>query len=90
MSTTPTLHDLMTFPSEFLFRIVVQAHDGVSDRCVEVIETTLGRAVISVEEQHSAQGRYRSVRVNAVVETADEVYAVYGAFKGVDYVKMMI
>lgn len=90
MAENPTFHDLMEFPAEFLFRIVVHTHDGVTDRCVEIIQTTLGRSVLSVEEQHSAQGRYRSVRVNARVETADEIYAVYGAFKEVEFVKLML
>ncbi len=86
----PPLADLLAFPADFTFRVVCRDKDGLAELIGRVVEQRLGRAPDAVEEQPSKKGTFRSVRVKARVENADEIRAVYAVLKELPGVQMLL
>jgi putative lipoic acid-binding regulatory protein len=92
MSTDePKLEELLEYPCSFTFRVVASASQGLEQRCRDLVEGELGRPAVQCEHQPSKKGSYASVRVTAVVLSADEIRAAYQALKGgVQGIKMLL
>ncbi len=92
MSTSePQLEELLEYPCSFTFRVVASASEGLDGRCRALVEGTLGRPALQAVLQPSAKGNYSSVRVTAVVLSADEIRAAYQALKGgISDIKMLL
>lgn len=84
------LDDLVDFPTRFVFRAMGQAREGFAQDCDRAVRDALSRPSESLESAPSRKGNYLSVRVAAVVEDKDEVFAVYAALKAVPGVKMVL
>lgn len=87
---TPELEELVEFPATFTFRVVAADADGLADRCAAHVRDAIGREITELNEQPSKKGNYRSVRVVAMVESADEIRAAYAALKAEPGVKMLL
>ncbi len=80
----PQLEDLVDFPTSWTFRAVGATTPALEAQCRAAVEKGLGREVLEVQCQPSSQGRWTSVRLRVVVESANEVRTVYAALKGVE------
>jgi len=85
-----SLLQLMSFPGTFTFRVVADSAGDLRARCVGAVEGALGRPVEGVEERPSGAGRYRAVRIRAVVQDPDEVLAAYAALGSVPGLRMLL
>lgn len=90
MADTPSIDELIDFPTVFVFRAMGDADDGFPDRCVAAVHEALGRAPEGVETRASRQARFLAVRVGAVVISTDEIYAVYAALRAVEGVRLVL
>lgn len=90
MTTTVSLGELMEFPADYVFHVIAVSAVGVEDQCLRIVADTLQRPVLGVDERVSRHGRWKSLRITARVESSDEVYAVYRAFEGADFVRTVL
>lgn len=88
--TRPDLDELMEFPGSFTFRVVLEARDGLPEECRGLVESILGRPITHLETRRSAGGRWCVVRLQALVEVADELRAVYAALGTLDGLQMLL
>lgn len=78
----PALSDLVPLPGPFTFRVVADHHDALTEECVTIVRTAVGRAPTEVITQPSSGGKYRAVRLTVHIEAAGEIEAAYAAFQG--------
>lgn len=90
MAEPPKLEDLVEFPTTFTFRVVAADAPGLTARCRELVEETLGRPVVHTEEKASKNGNFRSVRISAVVVEAQEIRSAYQALGSVEGLKLLL
>lgn len=84
------LAQLMDFPVAFTFRVVADGAPDLRATCLALAEGALGRAVERVEEQASAAGRYRTVRLVATIERPEEIAAVYAALSAAPGLRLLL
>jgi putative lipoic acid-binding regulatory protein len=87
---TPKLEELVEFPADFTFRVVAADAHGLAERLRALVAGVVGREPHGVSEQPSRKGNWRSVRITARVESADEIRAAYAALKEVPGVRMLL
>ncbi len=90
MAKTPPLEELLEFPATFTFRVVADHDDGLEDDVRGRVESTLKRPALTVSTKASSHGAFTSIRVTAVVTTADEIRCVYAELQGVAGIRMLL
>ena len=80
----PQLEDLVEFPTPWTFRAVGATTPALEAQCRAAVETSLGREVLDLASQPSSKGRWTSVRLKVVVQSAAEVRASYAALRSVE------
>lgn len=82
--TEPQLEDLVEFPTPWTFRAVGATTPALEALCRTAIEGSVGREVEALKIQPSSKGRWTSVRLSVVVESAEEVRDAYTALRKVE------
>lgn len=90
MTDDTKFDDLVDFPATFTFRVIADAAPDLAETCQRLVETSLSRPVILVEEKPSKNGRFRSVRVSATVVDGEEIRSTYRALGSVEGLKLLL
>ena len=90
MKATPPLEELLEFPTSFTFRVVATERPDLEEDVVERVGRILDRPNLQVGRQASSRGSFTSIRVTAVVTTADEIRSVYASLQGVQGLHMLL
>ena len=90
MRATPPLEDLLEFPTAFTFRVVATERDTLESEVVGIVAGVLDRSALQVRRQPSSKGSFTSIRVTAVVTTANEIRQVYADLQAIDGLHMLL
>lgn len=84
------IEDTLEFPCEFTFRIVADANPAIQIACEAAITSILSRSTLNTAVQPSRKGNFAVYRVRALVDSGDQIRAVYAALVNIEGVRTLL
>lgn len=84
------IEDVLEFPCPFTFRIVADADDAIRMVCEATVTEITSRSVEETVVQKSRKGNFAVYRIRVVVDSADQIRAVYSNLVNVEGVRTLL
>lgn len=84
------IEDVLEFPCAFTFRIVADADDAIQTVCEATVVEITSHSVEETVVQKSRKGNFAVYRIRAMVDSADQIRAVYNTLVNIEGVRTLL